>query len=361
MRRIFGGLAIVLFTGCDEVSPDLPRWTLSSEPDVVIESDPAGNELFEVRGIAAFADGSAAIMHASLRNVLFTDSEGEVVVSFGRRGQGPGEFESPELVGLARGDSVSVWDSRLRRFHHVDRDGGFRTYRPLQWSGARAPEAVEKDRVLTASTTFAGFEPGRESSVQTWRYRFAESGAGPVLAELERSALFTIESDGSAPATVVIPFAALPVGTLSSGLAYVSSGTEGVIRVFDGEGVELDPLVLPWLPTPRVTDEMFVAALGGDSEAAPSEELIDAVPVEERLPAIAALKSDSEGRLWIQSFPIPGASSVEWWVVRSDGSIVAEISIPAEVEVHAVGRDYVWGVIRDEFEVERVVRYRVSG
>ena len=141
------------------------QWTVAAEPDVVIESDAEGNELFQVRGITVFADGSAAIMHASLANLLFTDGDGRLVASFGREGEGPGEFRTPELVGLARGDSVSVWDSRLARFHQVARDGGFRTYRPLQWSGRRAPVAVEGDRALTASTQ-TGAEPGRR--VRRW-------------------------------------------------------------------------------------------------------------------------------------------------------------------------------------------------
>lgn len=365
MKRLT--IAIFLATplvGCSDASPrtstQYAEWTVSSEPDVVIESDSDGNDFFSVRGIASFPDGSAAIMHASLRNVLFTDEEGHIVSSFGRRGQGPGEFESPELVGLALGDSVSVWDSRLRRFHHIGRDGGFRSYRPAEWSGARAPEAVDEDRALTASA-MTRFESGRESTIQTWRLRFAESGAGPVLVELKRSALFTIASDGAPPATLVIPFAAVPVGTLSGGHAFVSNGAEKVIRVFDGDGVELDPLVLPWLPTPPVTHEMFVDALRGEGDAEPSEELLDALPVQERLPAIAALTADSEGRIWIQSAPIPKAPNVQWWVIRSDGSIVAAASIPASVEVHAVDSDYIWGVTRDEFDVERVVRYRVSG
>lgn len=335
------------------------QWTVDPEPDVVIESDAEGNELFQVRGITVFADGSAAIMHASLANLLFTDGDGRLVASFGREGEGPGEFRTPELVGLARGDSVSVWDSRLARFHQVARDGGFRTYRPLQWSGRRAPVAVEGDRALTASTQ-TGAEPGRQRAPQTWMFRFAESGDGPVLAELELSVLFTIQGDGFPPATLVIPLAARPVGTLSGGRAYLANGADKVIRVFDGGGNEVDSLVLPWLPVPPVTDEMFLAALRQQTRSEPSPELVNLLPVDDRLPAIAALKADSEGRIWIQSFPVPGAPSVQWWVIRPDGSLVAEVSIPAGLQVHAVSSEYLWGVTLDEYDVESVVRFPVS-
>ena len=84
------------------------QWTVAAEPDVVIESDAEGNELFQVRGITVFADGSAAIMHASLANLLFTDGDGRLVASFGREGEGPGEFRTPELVGLAGPDGSLV-------------------------------------------------------------------------------------------------------------------------------------------------------------------------------------------------------------------------------------------------------------
>ena len=364
MRLVTVAIAVAVLAACDGGAPEAERgtqWTVSAEPDVVLESDAEGNQLFDIRGIAMFSDGSAAIMHASLGNVLFTDSDGDINSSFGRKGAGPGEFETPQLVGLVRGDSVSVWDSRLRRFHHISRDGGFRTYRPLEWSGARAPVSVEDDRALTASSTISRFAPGRQRIPQTWMYRFAESGDGPVLDELETSDLFTLQGSEGPPVTLLVPFAPRPVGVLSGSRAYLTNGAEKVIRVFDGEGSELDSLLLPWLPTPPVTDEMFLAAMRQGARAEPSAEILSAVPVEERLPAITDLMADPDGRLWIRSSPIPGEPSVQWWVIRPDGSRVAQVSIPVDVEVHGVSSEFIWGVTLDEYDVERVVRYPVSG
>lgn len=364
MRLIIVIYSAALLVACSESSPgteaQIELWTVPLEPDVVLESDTEGNDLFDIRGLAMFADGSAAIMHASLGNLLFTDREGEIIASFGRKGGGPAEFNMPEIVGLVGGDTVSVWDSRLGRFHHVARDGGFRTFRPLQWSGRRAPVAVGGERALTASSTIGRFEPGRQRFPQTWRLRFAETGEGPVLAELEVSDFFTIQNNPGPSTTLLIPLAARPVGTLSRGRAYLANGAEKVVRVFDADGVELEPLMLPWLPSLPVTDEMFLEAMREGARAEPSPELLNLVPMEERLPAIAGLKADSEGRLWIRSFPVPAEPSVDWWVIRPDGGLVAQVRIPASVQVHAVSSDFIWGVTLDEYEVERVVRYPVA-
>jgi hypothetical protein len=47
---------------------------------------------------------------------------------FGAEGEGPGEFLYPAVAGPHRGDSVVVYDARLRRVSVLDMEGGYRSY-----------------------------------------------------------------------------------------------------------------------------------------------------------------------------------------------------------------------------------------
>lgn len=65
--------------------------------------------------VALRAGGFVVVADDQMRFISLFDPAGRLVARTGRQGQGPGEYESPWLVAVARGDSVLVWDMGLSR------------------------------------------------------------------------------------------------------------------------------------------------------------------------------------------------------------------------------------------------------
>ena len=69
------------------------------------------------------------------------------------------------------------------------------------------------------------------------------------------------------------------------------------------------------------------------------------------------------GTIWLQRFdPVESADGerlIEWWVLDGEGAPLARVLTPAGLEVKLITEDMVWGIERDELEVEYIVRYRL--
>ena len=88
-------------------------------------------------------------------------------------------------------------------------------------------------------------------------------------------------------------------------------------------------------------------------------------------PAFTKLVVASDGSLWLRELavldagatnlwgPEPNAPPVSWYVLSRDGQWLGQVKMPAQFTVYSIGPDMVYGVFRDEDNVERVRAYRV--
>jgi hypothetical protein len=100
---------------------------------------------------------------------------------------------------------------------------------------------------------------------------------------------------------------------------------------------------------PRVaTDQRAYAALGRDQA------------VSQFLPALDQVRVDAAGRLWIQEYvPAYETRAPSWWIFTNDGQPAAQVVLPLGFVLHEALADAVWGVMRDQFGIEYVERYRI--
>jgi len=125
--------------------------------------------------------------------------------------------------------------------------------------------------------------------------------------------------------------------------------------------------------TRRVEEKMGdkLEMLGGCREAL--RQL--AVERPERLPAVTSIIAGPEGTLWVQRLgrvedvhpmalntpdPPTGYGGGTWDVLDAEGRLLGWLELPARSRVMRVVGDEVYAVQRDELDVERVVRLRVS-
>lgn len=80
--------------------------------------------------------------------ILHWDADGNFKGSFGSKGQGPGEFRSPQLIHATK-DEVWVWD-RASGFSIFDLDGKYKTRIPAFNARIRRFAVVNQDTILIA-------------------------------------------------------------------------------------------------------------------------------------------------------------------------------------------------------------------
>ncbi len=105
-------------------------WTVDSVPRLDLSRTGSGAEFefFRVRNAVRLGDGSIAVANSGTSEVRLYSAAGKYLATFGRDGDGPGEFRRLTSVRVARGDSLLAFDYWQRRVTFFSRDGsGHRT------------------------------------------------------------------------------------------------------------------------------------------------------------------------------------------------------------------------------------------
>jgi hypothetical protein len=73
---------------------------------------------------------------------------------------------------------------------------------------------------------------------------------------------------------------------------------------------------------------------------------------------VSALVLGADGTVWLRREDTR-ERTVDWMVLDGGGRVLATVSAPSELAVHWATRDAVRGVLPDELDTPRIVRYRV--
>ncbi len=99
----------------------LPKWELS--PTWMVGS--CGEAFSRPRGVAVGADGRVYVADAEKHQVVVLSAEGKILKTFGKPGEGQGEFEEPFDVASAPDGTLWVLDAVRQVLLHFDGDGKF--------------------------------------------------------------------------------------------------------------------------------------------------------------------------------------------------------------------------------------------
>lgn len=370
-------------------------------PDVSLAHNPLFNSMHHVDArvsqigklvSAMFLDADRLVfVDGASQELVFVDLGNDFAQWAGRKGEGPGEFKSVQLLTRSGDGGIVVWDTENRRLNLVhivegkgvvsdapayDRSeltGGLLTQPVARFStGALVfrTAASPDDNVFALAVRDAG---RYRDKLQYWlmppgeRRRLIVEGLGT-----ERYS--SVFPTGSATLQVIFGHSLLHA-QVGEYLAVAQTDWK-TIRVFDrlGRMTTTIPL-LPGVSVPQETieavrdsqlrkveataREMAESQGSGDFDFASiwrrRSDHIRAVPANEVAPPIDRMRGDSDGRLWLRLLR-PGDAAKRWQVWDLTGpSLVFTLRVPeGEVLLDAAGnRVLVRG--RDEFDVDYLV------
>lgn len=357
----------------------LPATELTVAPEPVLRIGAAEGaeayQLHNVQALARFPDGRLAVAHAN-HVVNIYDAGGRYVQTVGREGSGPGEFRRVTYMRRLNGDSLLVYDAVARRVTIYGPDLAATRDIPLVLLNSRIPTVVGAlpDGALLIRRALG--QPPAAGGATRDTLEFALLRADSLIAlrtypgpEMN---IAIAERGGRIMSMSItqVPFAR-PAHAAAAGERFITATGEAFeVHIWRPDG-GLDRIVRSAHVQPRqVTPELFEQYVeyelarraersGADFDAAEARRQIEALPRAETVPILASLVGAGDGSFWVREYSV--SDDGRWIVFGADGSVRGVLRLPAQFRPFLVEDSVVFGVERDELDVESVRAYRIDG
>jgi len=365
-------------------SPGFPEqgaggWILGQTPTLSIGTLDGDSlyQFYQVTGSVRLSDGRIAVTDNGTRQLRIFSPDGNFLASFGREGEGPGEFRNIRVMGTVGVDTLVVLDGRQRRISRFHPEMGF-------LGQAMLPE--EAGVAMHSNGMF-----GDGSVVFGGGVNFGGGAATPVEGyERLTNPYYSVSLDGSGithfgefPGTEVIWMTGEYQGEemLAAGFLHFGKSPRAMARGnrlvlgtrdryellgFHRSG-GLTEIFRVQTPPVAVTSEHLDGLLEErlarltDPDMAPMiRSSFGEMPQAETMPAFEALLLDSEGYLWVEDYHLPGDTFRTWTVFDEAGSPQTRLSLPFDNRVMEVGEDFVLALFEDDLDVEYVRVYPLT-
>ena len=303
-------------------------------------------------------DGRLWVVDGQSGELRIFEPDGTHLRTVGGRGQGPGEFLQPQLLGGSAGGEIAVWDPGNARLTVLDGRGDPARTIALE-TGERAPPR-----------SYAAFQDG---SLLVQFPRLVEPPPpGALLLDTTRLERMELPSGSSRPQgevagpswiwtgsrQVPVPFTANPGLALEGSLVHLASGPDfRVVAMENGAVREIYGVDRP----PRPVEERHTDAYAETVERLyPGEDAIEFLEALDHparpasLPAYSALILADDGRIWARVFSVDPTGMGEWDIYGDDRSWLGRVETPVGLRVTQVVQGRVVGVWYDNLGVEYV-------
>ena len=351
------------------------EWKLSPAPIVTIGGDGrAETEFFRVVRAWRLSDGAIAVVNAGSKEIRVFDARGAWLHSFGRDGEGPGEFRQFGWSGHS-GDTAVFYDGNLRRITTILLGGApsLVAVLPITVREERSFDVVGKladGRWLVHAVSPPNVRAPGVQRVPGFTGLIDRKATGTVewLAEQPDLSLFVYNPAGNQKLVSIVitafpaSFAAVASGTT---IWLGDTGTGELVKIDAATGAR-SAIRLPDA-SPRLSKAIVDAARKGELEGARDQASRDMVEAKysarylpKRLPAFETLVAGPGGEVWVQRFALSRNDPAQYAVVTPNGQVLARVSVPPGFRVTDIGHDYVVGVHKDGDGVETVRAYTLT-
>jgi hypothetical protein len=338
----------------------------------------------QIAGLGITSDGRIVLVDQQAQHLKVFSPDGVYERTIGQPGSGPGEFGpgvGPVLVG--RGDTLIVPDLGNQRVNVLSADGSdpadfrmsFERGIPARWDMTENGDLVYQLRALNLPNT---------EQRDTLDLIVRADYTGAVLDTLltpKRGESFTFDEDGQPKRMVFSPE---PVWSLvgQDGLGFAISDAFR-ISLHDASGNLTRVVTVPVerQPVTQADIDFFIETverLASEQGAPPQqiEIILSTFNFADHFPAFLQMMPGPAGSLWVQRIQVPtqmsederatwnpqldiGAS--EWDILDSEGRYLGVIDMPHRFQPVTFEGDLVYGIWRDEFDVQYVRVMRVTG
>lgn len=385
LRVAVASLAVLLLApGCgpSTIPHRTPEWDLEAQLRIGSHDDPA-QALTAVGELVLGANGAVYISQPQEQRIKVFSSSGELVLTIGRKGDGPGEFSSIGSMGWL-GDTLYVSDPYSRRVSLFRPDGTYVRSISNNWPAIQdVYRVLGIDRLMDDGTVVVATQvPSQliaDGSVTALPLVRMDT-AGSVLATVAEisvrnsqmampvgnGALYSPQPFGDAPLFGVSPVGDFVVVLDRRAATSHQDAIMRFIKITSGgdtvvtQGMLYDPVRFQTELIDSILDHRSAAVTGlfgsaREARAAFSERIFRP----SFFPPASAIAVASEDMVFIRREALSSSEAL-WEVVTSEGTHLGSVSMPSSGRVFRANGNEVWATVRDEFDVTYVVRYRVT-
>ncbi len=342
------------------VADTLP-WTL--ENYLVVAAD----QLYERKStllaldVAILEDGGVLVLDGTNDRVLRFDSLGAYVSSFGRSGEGPGQFDTPLFLEAADSE-VYVMDVKLNRVSAFDTGGVFLRRFNVDLAGLVGTSAIF-EAGGTGELYMAGepapFVAAARDTGRAVLYRFNRYGTIVDTVLTYTASVWTpIQRPDGGISYVKPRFAPEPRVSGQPGSVAVATGARYLIEVRAPDGTLRRRVARTFEPAP-VTDAVRDTVLDMLAQSGLPRETLETVPFARVIPAIERLTLDEAGRLWVDPY-IPDEPTRRD-IFDAEGGYLGAVYLPLAMRLEDIAADRACGVISQPSGASAVGCFRIVG
>jgi hypothetical protein len=336
-------------------------------------------------GLTVAPNGTIVISQNQDGLLRYFDAQGRRLGTFGKKGQGPGEFENITRF-LWIGDTLVVGDGTTRRFTLVSPDQKLvRTVpylpnvsKPVQSNStapavrAGTPRLLHADYSQSVAVSFA--EP---APIPDW---LGKPARGMLFLQADSTGAFkrvtgwvpnatqcnvTVQTGPGSSFGMRIPFCTVPLDEPSMrgdrlALAYLEEGARPSYRVMvmraNGDTVFSRSYSYQRISIPKADKDTAIAARVRGSVT--QRTLAENMQLPEFFPPFTRLLVGLDETTWLEL--APAREQRTWQMLDAGGVVAGVITVPRNATILAASRDRIWAIERDDDGLQHVVRFRVS-
>ena len=356
MRRACLIVGFVLcFTACRQSQGHASRPALSVDtmPTTEIRATaPEGIvQVGEATAGIRLSNGNIVVVDNSDLTLRVFDSAGTALMSIGRKGKGPGEFQDISVLARCGGDSIFVFDNTLERLTVFGPNGAIARTTPIP---SLAMETCgQSGLTLAVGPSLDLFMPTVQNAGKLYH----------VPVDLFHGA-DTIRLYDSLPAADPRFGGRMPAFAIAGSRAVVGLTDSAFATVFDSTGQEVASIRISDDPQPgsrdaqmKVLDRVFSSPRY--RALADQKARFLKVPYPDPQPAYFTLMGTPDGTIWTL-ITGPEDSVTHLRATDSLGTTIGDVTLRFPLTIFEIGNDYILGRRENEIGEQRVVVYRMG-
>jgi hypothetical protein len=330
---------LVVKNGKNPVPPSGAAAKLVLEPIYTIGGGATPEQDFSsITGITVQNDGSVFVLDTKECLIRAFDAKGRFLFSFGKKGQGPGELNTPIGVMITPSKEILVEDALNRRLSFFSLDGKFlRHQSAAQGMGITGILMDDRGRIVARAMSFTDGKIAFEIKTYDKDLNALKSLARVDLANLGQ---LKVDPLSSAPGLVFAPD--------GRGNLFLGSPKGYLIRVFDFDGRLLRTIERDYDPTPvKKEDQAEIFKLLGGIQATGGFNVKEMVVFPDYFPPYVNFVANPDGRLLVRTYE-KGKALKEYFYDVFDADGRYTLRFPSALEIQVWRDEKLYGLEENE-------------